>query len=237
MRAFGDARLRARQRIPAADLRRGRGDGPAVVLADEQQRERPGGGEVQGLEHHPLVRGAVAEERDRHGPGPQRTRGEREPRAEGSGRSDDPRRRGEVRARHEVHVAGAAGQKRAQGHIQRLIGAQKRVIHVQIAAAAANVLQEGLELALISPPQRPWFGHLFGQTFQPFEKSRILERKVLFGGVDHLQRGDLLADELGDLVCFDLRHNVSSQFSDRPSSYQLPATSYSVLASTSPVDP
>ena len=37
-----------------------------VVLADKDDRQLPGGGDIEGLVEHSLVRGAVAEEAGRH---------------------------------------------------------------------------------------------------------------------------------------------------------------------------
>lgn len=72
------------------------------------------------------------------------------------------------------------------GEFDRQVGAQHSEVDAQVAALSAQRLAMADELVLVCGPQESRLGRQIGPAFQPVEQCRIVERKILFGGIDDL---------------------------------------------------
>src|SRR5690606_15969599 len=77
--------------------------------------------------------------------------------------------------------------------IQRLIGADREVLHSQVAATPLHLSKKAFELAPVSLPQVARIGHFGRLSLQPSKQHGILEREILLGRIDHLQHADVVA--------------------------------------------
>src|ERR1700693_344147 len=78
-------------------------------------------------------------------------------------------------------------QESAEGHVERAIRPQKRIIHPQIAAAASHLAQKCFELRLVGRTRGGGSGVLFLEPLQAAKARRLVERKILLGRIDDLQ--------------------------------------------------
>ncbi len=111
-----------------------------VVLADEQDRQAPDGGQVEALVERAVVDGAVAEERDAHAVGPEEAVAVAGPGGHQDAGPDDPARPQEADlGREEVHAAAPAA--RAAGGAPEQLGhelARRDALRQRVAVTAVG---------------------------------------------------------------------------------------------------